>query len=228
VGTALLVEFYNELPDPQVVGTKAWEARLRAALEVFKKRVSERYSEGTLQRLLQNHDTRARRAAFLALGLQGTMQSNPAVAATLHDEDGRVRQLAVDALWSLWFRADTAAHNQELQRIVRLRESRKKLAALSALAQKAASFAEVFNQRAILYFQMGEYQKSIADCERVLKLNPYHFGAQAGMAQSYMRLDRPRPALKAFRNALRINPGMEGVEETIRALENALGEEGKK
>ena len=38
----------------------------------------------------------------------------------------------------------------------------------------------------------------------------------------------PRPALKAFRHALRINPGMEGVEETIRALENALGEEGKK
>ena len=43
-----------------------------------------------------------------------------------------------------------------------------------------------------------------------------------------MRLGKARPALKAFRNALRINPGMEGVEETIRDLENALGEEGKK
>ncbi len=37
-----------------------------------------------------------------------------------------------------------------------------------------------------------------------------------------------RAALKAFRNALRINPYMDGVAETIRALENALGEEGRR
>ncbi len=37
-----------------------------------------------------------------------------------------------------------------------------------------------------------------------------------------------RAALKAFRNALRLNPHMDGVAETIRALENALGEEGRR
>jgi hypothetical protein len=37
-----------------------------------------------------------------------------------------------------------------------------------------------------------------------------------------------RASLKAFRHALRINPNMDGVAETIRALENALGEEGRR
>jgi tetratricopeptide (TPR) repeat protein len=228
VGTALLVEYYNELPEPRGDEPKAWETRLRAALESFKRKAAERYNEGTLQRLLDSGDSRTRRAAVLALGLTGTMHSNGAVAPLLHDEDPAVRQFAADALWSLWFRAGSEVHNQELQRVMRIRDTKKKLAGFTALVQKAPDFAEAFNQRAILYFHLEELQKSIADCERVLKLNPYHFGAQAGMAQCYVKLGKPRPALRAFRNALRINPGMEGVEETIRALENALGEEGKK
>ncbi len=48
------------------------------------------------------------------------------------------------------------------------------------------------------------------------------------MAQSYMQLRKHKAALKAFRTALRLNPNLGGVAETIRALENALGEEGRK
>ena len=32
----------------------------------------------------------------------------------------------------------------------------------------APQFAEAYNQRAILYFQMKDYARSIADCEKVL------------------------------------------------------------
>ncbi len=56
-------------------------------------------------------------------------------------------------------------------------------------------------------------------------MNPHHFGAQAGLGQCYLQMRKHRAALKAFRAALRINPNMDGVAETIRALENALGEE---
>ena len=60
------------------------------------------------------------------------------------------------------------------------------------------------------------------------KLNPYHFGAQSGMAQCYMHLRKAKAALKAYREAFRLNPNLEGVEAAIRDLEKALGEEGKK
>jgi tetratricopeptide (TPR) repeat protein len=229
VGTALLMEYYNELPDTREVETATRAARLQTALESFKQKVAGRYTDGTLQRLLDSSDARTRRAAVLALGLMGHMKkSNAAVAALLHDEDRGVRQQAADALWSLWFRGDSETNGRELQRLVELRDMAKKQAGLDALIGRSPHFAEAYNQRAILYFQIGEWQKSITDCERVLKLNPHHFGAQNGMGQCYLQLGKPRPALKAFRNAYRINPTQRGLEDTIRALENALGEEGKK
>ena len=229
MGKSLLVEYYDELPQPQEDNPKMWETRLRAGLEKFREKVTSRYQEGTLHRLLGTSDARTRRAAVIALGLTGTIKgSNAAVAGMLHDEDRGVRQLASDALWSLWLRADTEAHNQELNRLVNLRDRRKKRAGFDALIEKAPQFAEAYNQRAMLHFQMEEWYKSIADCERVLKLNPYHFGAAAGMGRCYMKVGKHRAALKAFRNALRLNPGLEDVEEMIRALESALGEEGRR
>jgi len=158
----------------------------------------------------------------------GSMECNKALASRLRDGDRAVRQVAADALWSLWFRGDSRAHGDELQRYVRLADSEKALAGISRLIRKVPEFAEAYNQRAILYFRAGEYQKAVADCETVLKLNPFHFGAQAGMAQCFIKLRKPRPALRALRTALKIHPGLEGVAETIRALEEVLGEEGKK
>lgn len=229
MGTALLVDYYNELPNPGVDDASGWETRLRLALEKFKDRVAARYNEGTLHRLLLSGDAQARRAAVLALGLVGTMkESNAALATMLHDDDRGVRQFAADALWSLWFQGSNEACSEELRRLVELRDRRKKRAGLDALIAKAANFAEAYNQRAIVHFQTKEWAKAIADCERTLKLNPYHFGAAAGMGRCYMELNRHRAALKAFRHALRINPGLDDVEEAIRALENALGEEGKR
>jgi tetratricopeptide (TPR) repeat protein len=228
VGMALLLEYYHKLPQPRAgEGRAAWAVRMESGLEDFARRVQARYGEGTLQRLLRCPDVDARRAAVLALRLLGTMDSNEAVAAMLRDEDEGVRQLAADALWALWFRADSAAHNHELQRILKQSAARR-LAALNALIVKAPSFAEAYNQRAIVYFSAGDYPKSIADCERVLKLNPVHFGALSGMAQCHLRLRNGRAALQAFRRVHTLFPGMEGIEETIRALEEALGEEGRR
>jgi tetratricopeptide (TPR) repeat protein len=230
VGTALLVEYYHQLPEPREGDTpKGWARRLEVALEQFKKQAAARYTEGTLQRLLEGASSvETRRSAALALGMLGTMSATPALAGRLHDEDEMVRNLATDALWSIWFRADSSANNQELQRLLRLRDRNKVLTGLDALIKKAPRFAEAYNQRAIRYFQRKEYQKSIADCEKVLELNPYHFGAQSGMAQCYMHLRKAKAALKAYREAFRLNPNLEGVEAAIRDLEKALGEEGKK
>jgi tetratricopeptide (TPR) repeat protein len=229
VGTSLLVEYFNEIPEPPNKELSAWEMRVRRALHRFKHRVSARYSEGTLQRLLHSSDADSRRAAVLALGMIGTMKgSNAPLAAMLHDKDRGVRQFAADALWSLWFRGTTQANSQELRRLIEMRDRRKKRAGLDALIARASAFAEAYNQRAILHFQSGEWHKAIADCERTLKLNPYHFGAAAGMGRSYLELDKQRAALKSFRHALRINPGLHDVQEAIRALESALGEEGRR
>jgi tetratricopeptide (TPR) repeat protein len=235
VGMALLVSYYKELPQRKA-GEKAavWAERLQQGLAEFKKQVAARYTAGTLLRLLDSEQALARQAAVVALGLTGTIAVNAAVASMLHDEDLKVRRLASNSLWMLWFRADRPANNRELRRLMQLAngpdegDADRALAGLNALIEKAPKFAEAYNQRAILFFQAGEFEKSIADCATVLKLNPHHFGAASGMAQAYLKIKKPRAALKAFRNAFRINPGLEDVSEAIRRLENGLGEGGKR
>jgi tetratricopeptide (TPR) repeat protein len=228
VSHSLLVEYYRQLPEGRVSEDPEKEQRHRqAAVEKFKARVAARYTEGTLLRLLDSPDTPTRRAALLALGLLGTMESSAAVAARLHDDDTDLGRMAADALWSMWFRGDSPTNNEELQRLVRLRDREKALAGLDQLLKRAPHFAEAYNQRAVVLFRLKQFERSIADCERTLQLNPHHFGAQAGMGQCLLQLRRHKAALKAFRHALRINPHMDGIAETIRSLENALGDDKK-
>lgn len=243
----LLVEFFDVLPEDALRGGLDWptsqsmgdketqttevkvggKARRRAAVHVFCKQVQERYTEGTLLRVLACGNAVARQAAVFALGLLGSTAANEAVACHLHDEDEEVARLASEALWTLWFRGDNPSHSDELYRILRMKDREKALHALNDLVSRAPKFAEAVNQRAILRYRFEQYDRSAADCEAVLRLNPHHFGAQAGLGQCYLRLRKHRAALRAFRSALRMNPRLDGVAETVKALENTLGEDSR-
>ena len=90
------------------------------------------------------------------------------------------------------------------------------LAALDDLIAEAPNFAEAHNQRAILFFRRGEFARSVSDCQQALRLNPYLFGAAAGMGQCYLKLKKPRAALRAFRQALEINPSLDHLRDAVR------------
>ena len=244
MNSPLLVEFFNALPDAALEGSLDWpisqytrekasttaetrttgKARRRAAIHIFCKQVRQRYTEGTLLRVLHGGDTTARRAAVFALGLLGSPAVNAFLADRLHDEE-EVARLASEAMWSLWFRGESSSHSDELYRILRLRDSEQAIAALDDLIERAPGFPEAFNQRAILYFQLGQFALSARDCTTTLQLEPHHFGAQAGLGQCLLRLRRPRAALRSFLLALRINPRLEGIAGTVKALEIALEDE---
>jgi tetratricopeptide (TPR) repeat protein len=231
---AELLRFYQQLPPRQPeepVGD--WKARLGPALAAFEKEVASCYLEGTLLRVLHSTLAETRQAAALALGQLGTMNANAPLAALLHDPDDAVRELAIEALWSLWFRADTPENNEELRRLSSQMNQPDPdfdalLADFAALLQKAPNFAEAYNQRAILHFRRGRWHDAVADCARVLRLNPYHFGAAAGMAQCYLKQKKVRLALRAYRRAYQLNPNLAEVQQAIRSLERRLGEEGKR
>src|SRR5262249_37719554 len=131
-----------------------------------------------------------------------------------------------NALWALWFRADGEDNGQELQRLARLPDRNRALAGLNDLIERSPRFAEAHTQRAILYFRARQYEKALAECETVLALNPHQFGAKVGLGQWLMQLWRDRAALRACRRTLRSHPTLDGVEEAIRALEQALDEGG--
>lgn len=223
---ALLVQWYHSLPQLQN-GDDAdlWTSRMQEALRGFRRQIRKRYSEGTLQRLLSNPCPYTRRASVLALGLTGTYQSNAALARILHDEDELVSKTASDSLWEIWFRGVSEDAGLELQRALHLPDIAQALAALDEIIREWPDFAEAYNQRAILLFRRGEYPRSIADCERALKFNPYHFGAQAGIGECYSKMQKYTLALRAFKLAIEINPTLDHLTEMIEALEKVAAKE---
>lgn len=222
----LLVTYFDRLP-PLNPGDdeELWAAGAGPLVQRFRDEVRDRYTEGTLSRLLSADEARTRRASALALGLLGTMGCNQPLAARLRDDDPLVQRLASDALWEVWFRGGTDDENKALKLALRETDPPARKAALDALVKAAPEYAEARNQRAIWFFKQGQYPKAVADCEVVLRLNPVHFGAAAGMGQCFLKLKKPRAALRAFRQALEINPTLDHLHDTIRALREALDSE---
>ena len=163
--------------------------------------VTARYTEGTLGRVLTSSPSvAARRAAVLALGVTGTFQqSNTILGRALRDNDPLVRTMAESALWGNWFRADSPENNQHLDEVRLLIGHHRVDAAVnsaSRLIARAPKYAEAYNQRAIALFIQGRFAEIAEDCQRVLKLNPYHVGAISGLAQGQIPINQPHEALR--------------------------------
>lgn len=77
---------------------------------------------------------------------------------------------------------------------------------LNRLIQDYPTYAEAWNQRATMYYIIGDFESSIADCAKVLELEPRHFGALSGRALMYLQQGKRALALKDMAAALEIHP----------------------
>lgn len=133
----------------------------------------------------------------------------PALLADLKDPDESVRNRATGQFWMMWFRQKGVYGLELLQRsqvLLEAGEVSEAEALLTEIIQDQPDFAEAWNRRAVLYYVQGEYHKSLADCQQVLRLNPIHFGALHGLGLCYVALEDYRTAIQAFRQALEIQP----------------------
>lgn len=93
---------------------------------------------------------------------------------------------------------------------------------LTALTDHAPEFAEGWNTRAILFFQAQRFGPAIADIQRVLALEPRHFGALSGLGHMLEQMERPEEALTAFLAAREIHPHRDDINGAITRLEQQL------
>jgi len=80
------------------------------------------------------------------------------------------------------------------------------IALLDRLVVDYPDYAEGWNQRATIYYAVGNFDASIADCAKVLALEPRHFGALSGRALMYLALGKRALALKDMAAALAVHP----------------------
>ena len=181
--------------------------------------------DDALQGLEDRDDVELLRHSVRTLADAGTMADVPRLVKALRDPDYAVRVLADQAIWEIWSRSA----NQEIARLFEtgthaLTEGRwgDAVAAFTRIIEKDPDFAEGWNKRATAYYLMGEYQKSLKDCDEVIKRNPLHYGALSGYGMIYVQLDQPARALEYFERALAVNPNMDGVRDTVETLKELL------
>jgi tetratricopeptide (TPR) repeat protein len=132
-----------------------------------------------------------------------------ALLKDLKDPNPNVRQIATEALWRHWYTQKGAYGAQILMRSQSLLEEEKATEAellLNETIEGLPDFSEAWNRRAVLYYLQKRYWKAIADCEKVLELVPYHFGALHGMGLCHAELGNYLAAIQCFRRALAIQP----------------------
>jgi tetratricopeptide (TPR) repeat protein len=127
-----------------------------------------------------------------------------------------------DRIWELWVQSDSPTADVLLQQATKalsVRENKIALALLDQIVKTYPTYAEAYNKRAALHFLDGNKDKALADLDTVLDLEPRHFDAMAGRGLVLEDMGKDKEAIKALKDALIINPAMEGIKAALRALE---------
>lgn len=134
------------------------------------------------------------------------------IASLLEDlksDDEGIREYATQELWRIWFHQKGVYGLEHLSYCQRLMDQGQLDQAETELNQIIADlpdFAEAWNRRAVLHYMRRDYRKSLIDCDRVIMLNPVHFGALHGKGLCHAGLGEYVSAIQSFRRALEIQP----------------------
>jgi tetratricopeptide (TPR) repeat protein len=140
-------------------------------------------------------------------------------------EDPRGAKLLEGAIWGLWMQSGSPTVDLLLTRGTHAMSEGDYPVALqlfTSVTELDPGFSEGWNKRATLFFLMGAMERSLADVEKTLSLEPRHFGALAGLGMINMHLGKEREALAAFEKAVAVNPHLESVKPEIARLKKKL------
>ena len=150
----------------------------------------------------------------------------------LHDVDSVEDSMPIENLiWSIWAQSDSDTVDLLMEKglgAIQNRDFDAALTIFNSIVEIKPDFAEGWNKRATLYYLvlMGRHEESLKDIDRVILIEPRHFGALSGAGLVNMALKRPEDALKAFKRALDANPHMPSTQARVKLLKQFI--EGRK
>ena len=139
--------------------------------------------------------------------------------------DKQVIRSTENQIWEIWF----AHPNSDVERLMqigvqRMNNNRQSEAMIifNQLVENFPNYAEAWNRRATLHYIVGNFQESIDDIERVLSLEPRHFGALSGLGLVYLQLDELSKAKQAFEDLIKVHPNSPYARENLRRVNEDL------
>ncbi len=146
--------------------------------------------------------------------------------ADLKSADNAAAARPIEAeIWRIWIHSDDETVNQLMALgVARLNadDYGPALELFDRIVKLAPNFAEGWNKRATTLYVMGRFAESKADIDRVLALEPRHFGALSGLGLCNAQLHLPKEALEAFQRARAVDPNLPGVAQNIDEMQKEL------
>lgn len=135
--------------------------------------------------------------------------------------DPRRAQVAAAAIQHIWMQSQSDTASLVMQRALAAIDAKNFTVALTLLDRLVAiapDWAEAWNERATARFLTEDADGAMADIDKVLRLEPRHFAALAGMGVILQRAGLERRALEAFSKALEVYPAQPVIQETVEKL----------
>ncbi len=139
-----------------------------------------------------------------------------AAAATEAEASGIAEQIQ-----RIWSRSGSDTLDLLMERVDQANRAGDHVAALDLLDSILAlkpDFTEAYSRRAAVHFQRKDMDAAMRDLRQTLSMEPRHFQALAGVGMVYQTGGEPKLALKAFREALKINPHFKGIKQAAERL----------
>lgn len=164
------------------------------------------------------------RSLFVAAALAGPLatfspasaqnQREVATLDALFDQlrsapDEATARAITDQIWIYWTTPSDPVLAARMRDVLELRQRAdfpQVIALLDEIVVDYPDYAEAWNQRATIYYLLRNFDQSMADIEKVLAIEPRHFGALVGRAVMYKEQGKDALALKDMAAALAIHP----------------------
>jgi len=130
-----------------------------------------------------------------------------------------------ERIWAVWTlsRSDTA--NLLMTRVktaIEAKDTDLAIQLLDSIVKIKPDYVEAWNRRATIYYMKKDYGRSLSDIREVLKREPRHFGALAGLGLILHDIGDNKQALEVYRRALALYPRMERIPDLVKTLQEKV------
>lgn len=128
-------------------------------------------------------------------------------------------------IWAQWMVSSSDTANLLMTRVrtaLEAKDADLAIKLLDGIVKIRPDYVEGWNRRATLYYMKKDYGRSLADIREVLRREPRHFGALAGLGLILQDIGDDKRALDAYRRALDVYPRLQRIPDVVKKLQEEV------